>query len=321
MTQPILYMAPLKGYTDHIFRNVFADHFEGIDLAVSPFISSKRDSKIKKKYVRDVLPEHNTRIKIIPQILSNTGGDFLTLANHLFDMGHDTVNWNLGCPYPMVAKKKRGSGMLPHTDMIVSFLDTVLPALKGRLSIKIRLGWCSKDDIFNLIPIFNQYPLENIIVHPRTGEQRYDGEVDHEAFSRCLAQIRHEVIYNGDIKTPEIFKALSLRFDTVSGWMIGRWCLSNPFLPGIIKMGRDDIRDKIPRMQCFHDALFEEYERILDGPSHLLNKMKGFWKYFSHSFRDCTKTMKKINKSTHPDHYLDKVNRFFERDAHWIQAE
>jgi len=309
-------MAPMKGFTDHMFRNTFADHFGGFDLAVAPFIPSKSDNKIKKKYVKDLLPENNTRLPVIPQILSKTAEDFTVLANYLHDLGYGTVNWNLGCPYPTVAKKQRGSGMLPHTDLIHEFLDNVIPAIKGTLSIKIRLGWRSADDIFRLLPVLKQYPLEELIIHPRTGTQRHDGEVDLEAFEQCVAVINHPVVYNGDIKTPEDFKKLSQRFGAVSRWMIGRWFLSNPFLPFIIKEGEDKILDKIQILKQFHEALFEVYSIGLDGPSHVLNKMKGFWRYFALPFKDCKKSIKKIKKSTRPDQYLDLVNLFFETEAH-----
>jgi len=315
MQQTTLYMAPMKGFTDHMFRNVFTDHFGGFDLAIAPFIASKSDNIIKKKYVKDVLPENNTRLPVIPQIMSKTAKDFTVLANYLYDLGYGTVNWNLGCPSPMVANKKRGCGMLPHTDMIQAFLDNVIPAIKGTLSIKTRLGWQRAADIFRLMPVLNQYPLEELIIHPRTGVQRYDGEVDLEAFGRCLATLNHPVVYNGDIRTPEDFKNLSRRFDDVSRWMIGRWCLANPFLPLVIKTGADDIRDKIQKMQQFHEALFEAYRMVLDGPSHLLNKMKGLWRYFSLPFADCKKSMKKIKKARRPDQYLDLVNLFFETEA------
>lgn len=308
-------MAPMKGFTDHIFRNIFADHFEGFDLAVAPFLSSKGDRLIKKKYVRDVLPENNTRMPVIPQILSKNADDFIFLANYLYDLGYQTVNWNLGCPSPMVAKKKRGSGMLPHTDMIHAFLDNVIPGIKGRLSIKIRLGWRCTDDIFRLIPILNQYPLEELIIHPRTGIQRYDGDIDLAAFERCVSMIKHPVVYNGDIRSLEDFKKLSLRFDDVSRWMIGRWCLANPLLPFIIKKGTDNIENKTRKVKEFHEALFQAYRHILDGPSHLLNKMKGFWRYFSLPFEGPKESMKKIKKSNRPDQYLKQVNLFFEKDA------
>jgi len=305
----------MKGFTDHMFRNAFTEHFGGFDLAVAPFIASKRDTVIKKKHVKDVLPENNTRLPVIPQIMSKAAEDFTNLANYLYDLGYETVNWNLGCPYPMVANKKRGCGMLPHTDMIGEFLDQVIPRIKGRLSIKTRLGYRTVDDIFRLIPVLNQYPLAELIIHPRIGLQRYEGKIDIEAFGQCLAMVDHPVVYNGDIRTPAVFNKLSRRFDNVSRWMIGRWCLADPFLPLVIKTGKDDIEDKIRKMKQFHEALFEAYSVVLDGPSHLLNKMKGLWRYFSLPFADCGKTIKKIKKSRHPDQYLKLVNLFFETEA------
>jgi tRNA-dihydrouridine synthase B len=308
-------MAPLKGFTDHLFRSAFADHFGGFDLAVAPFISTKQGHRIKKTFVKDVLPENNTRLPVIPQILSKTPGDFIILANYLYDLGYDGVNWNLGCPYPMVANKQRGSGMLPYTDRIHSFLERVIPHLNGSLSIKLRLGWKEKGDIFRLIPILDQYPLSEIIIHPRTGLQRYEGTVDLQAFEDCLAATRHTVVYNGDIRTIKDFKRLSQRFQSVQGWMIGRWCIADPFLPLGITKGSHDITDKIQRMKQFHQALFEAYSRILFGPAHVMNKMKGLWRYFSISFEDCKRTMKEITKARQPDMYLERVNLFFDTEA------
>jgi tRNA-dihydrouridine synthase B len=315
MSRIRLYMAPMKGFTDHLFRSAFADHFGGFDLAVAPFITTKQGHRIKRKYVKDVLPENNTRLPVVPQILSKTDGDFIILANYLYDLGYDTINWNLGCPYPMVANKQRGSGMLPYTDRIQTFLDRVIPELHGSLSIKMRLGWKENTDIFKLLPVIDPYPLSEIIIHPRTGLQRYEGVVDLDAFEDCLTLTRHPVVYNGDIRTVGDFRRLSRRFDRVHAWMIGRWCIADPFLPGRITTVADDIPDKIYRMKQFHEALFEAYNRVLDGPSHVMNKMKGLWRYFSLPFKDCKKSMKNITKARRPDQYLERVNVFFETEA------
>ena len=315
MKDPILYMAPLKGFTDWMFRKAFAEHFGGFDLAVAPFIASKSDCKIKRKFVRDVLPEHNESLPVVPQILGKSGEDFAFLADYLYDLGYETVNWNLGCPYAMVAKKMRGSGMLPHPEMIDIFLDTALRRMKPKLSIKIRLGYKSPDEIFRLVPILNRYPLEELIVHPRTGVQYYDGEVDLEAFEKLLERIDHRIVYNGDIKTPEHFRRLSERFEKVERWMIGRWCIADPFLPSAIKDPTESVGDKVRRIKGFHEALFYEYQAVLDGPSHLLNKMKGLWRYLSLPFEDFKKSMKNIKKATRPEQYLELVNRFFDTEA------
>ncbi len=310
-----LYMAPMKGFTDHLFRSAFAEHFGGFDLAVAPFIPTKQGYRIKKKYVKDLLPENNTRMQVIPQILSKTAGDFIVLANYLYDLGYNTVNWNLGCPYPMVANKQRGSGMLPHTDLIQAFLDRVLPELHGTLSIKMRLGWKDNSDIFRLLPLIDTYPLSEIIIHPRTGLQRYEGVVDLDAFEACLAMSHHPVVYNGDIRTVDDFKRLSQRFDGVYAWMIGRWCIADPFLPGRITTSGNEAPDKILRMQQFHEALFTAYSQVFKGPSHVMDKMKGLWRYFSLAFKDCKKSVKKITKTRQPDKYLERVNMFFETEA------
>ena len=315
MQDPILYMAPIKGVTDRVFRNLFAEHFTGFDLAVAPFISSKSDNIVKRKYVRDVWPENNPRLPVVPQILSKSGKDFALLANFMFDMGYDSINLNLGCPSPMVANKKRGSGMLPYTDMICWFLDSAVPQLKGRLSIKLRLGWRTKEDILRLMPIFNQYPMAELIIHPRTGVQRYDGTPDLDAFSRCLELTAHPVVYNGDIRTYDDFKYLSQRFNGVGRWMIGRGALVDPFLPMAIKSGKVGGKNSVMELKRFHQALFEHYSDILDGPSHVLNKMKGLWRYFSVQFGDCGKELKKIRKANQPNQYMDLVNRFFDSRA------
>ena len=305
----------MKGLTDHLFRTAFADHFGGFDLAIAPFISSKRDHTFKPKYVKDVLPENNTALPVIPQILSNVAEDFTALANYLFDLGYDSVNWNLGCPSRTVTGKKRGAGMLPHTDLIRTFLDDVYSGIKGTISVKLRLGWTSSDDIFRLLPILNQYPLEAVIIHPRTGIQQYEGEIDLGAFEQCLSILKHPVVYNGDLRTYGDFMRLSRRFESISQWMIGRGCLADPFLPTVIRTGDTEVPDKIQTVKRFHDDLFEKYSRILYGPSHLLNRMKGIWRYLSYSLKDCEKFTKKINKTQRPDQYVDLVNLFFETEA------
>ena len=314
---PRLYLAPLRGFTDHIYRNTYAEHFNGFDLAIAPFLPSVIGNKIRKKYIKGLLPENNTGMPVIPQILSKSAEGFILLANFLYDFGYDTVNWNLGCPYPMVTRKKRGSGLLPHPEMIHEFLGEVIPKIKGNLSIKTRLGLKSRDEIFKLIPIFNQFPIKEIIIHPRTGAQRYEGNTDLDAFDQCLSLIDHPIVYNGDIKCADDFKKLSEKFDRINRWMIGRWSIVNPFLPSIIKTGKRDVENRIKKMKCFHDELFDRYQAVLSGPSHLLNRMKGLWRYFSLPFKDCRNTHKKIKKSRHPDQYISIVDRFFESEAMW----
>lgn len=313
---PVLILAPLKGFTDHVFRTVYAEHFNGFDRAVAPFIASRRDMRRKRSYVKDVLDENNPLLPVEPQIIGKSADEFAVLADFLFMLGHESVNWNLGCPWPMVANKGRGAGMLPDTDGIDRFLDTALSRLKCRLSIKLRLGWKGPEDLFRLIPVFNRYPLSEITIHPRTAVQRYAGEIDLAAFERCVTELNAPVVYNGDIRTVDDFERLSQRFPGVSGWMIGRGCLYDPFLAPAIRGETVGLEHRIGRWKAFHEALYHAYGETMSGPSHLLDKMKGFWRHFCHPFEDdCKKSLKNIKKAVRPEQYLDLVNRFYDEEA------
>ena len=312
-----LYLAPLRGLTDYIYRNTFNRHFNGFDAAVTPFIPTSRTTRATPLHLKDVLPENNASMPIEPQILCNNPADFIPLAKQLYDLGYPTVNWNLGCPFPMVAKKQRGSGLLPHPDRIENFLAKTVPAIPNRLTIKTRLGRRNSEEIIQLMPIFNRYPLQEIIIHPRTGKQMYDGEPDLDAFEKCIEMTHHRIVYNGDITDLKSFQNLSARFNTIKTWMIGRGAIVNPFLPAILKSGKDDFTDRVETFRRFYQELFDEYQRVFSGPGHLLERMKGFWTYFSQAFKDSRNIRKKVHRTLKLQRYLEIVERFFEEDAEW----
>ncbi|AOY60319.1 tRNA dihydrouridine synthase [Desulfococcus multivorans] len=317
---PTLYLAPLRGFTNAVYRNVFSRFFDGFDLAVAPFIPTTESRRVRDCHIRDVLPENNRHMPVVPQLIGNVPGDFLRMAERLSGLGYSAFNWNLGCPFPMVAKKCRGSGMLPHPDRIDDFLEKVMPKIPGELSVKARLGRYSREEIFRLIPVFNRYPLKEVILHPRTGVQMYGGRPDLDTFGICLEALRHPVVYNGDIRRPADFTALSGQFPEVERWMIGRGALTNPFLPGVIKTGQDAFSDRIDRFRRFHDALFDAYREVFSGPAHLVERMKGFWVYFSESFEDSPRFLKQIRKLRSPERYMERTARFFESEAVWRDA-
>lgn len=313
-----LIMAPLRGVTDSIYRTTYAEHFAGIDLAVAPFVTTHAGRRIKPVHVRDLQPSDNRRLPVIPQILSKHAADFITLADHLFDMGYATINLNCGCPFPQVANKGRGSGLLGTPDDLDRLLDTVLAHIPNRLSIKTRLGRRQADDIRTVMAVFNRYPLESVIIHPRTGLQMYAGAPDLTMFAWALAHCRHPVVYNGDITDLDSFRLLAGRFDDVAGWMIGRGLLADPFLPDRIRNGRRMRNtEKTERFQRFHDALFERYRRRLSGPGHLLDRMKGLWRYFAQGFQDSEAACKRIHKARRIAQYQAAVEAFWAAGRAW----
>jgi tRNA-dihydrouridine synthase len=313
-------LAPLRGVTDAIFRNLFDQCYGGVDWAVAPFVSTVCASRTKNKFFRDLLPQNNCGMPVVPQLMSKSAVDFMAMAAALFDMGYGHINWNLGCPYPMVAKKGRGSGLLPYPERIEAFLDRVVPAIPNRLSIKMRLGRFSKEEILELLPILDRYPLELLIVHPRTGVQMYEGRPDLEAFSQCLLQTRHPLIYNGDIVTRSDLVRLRRQFPEVSAWMIGRGAVQDPYLPLLIKERTMDDAQRLRRFERFHGALVAAYETRLSGPSHLLGRMKCLWGYFQGAFVDGRRIAKQIRKTRSMDRYWSITENFFAQPQQWVLA-
>ncbi len=314
---PRLILAPLKGFTDGVFRNTFAEHFDGFDGAMAPFVTTVAADRLTEKHVRDLLPQQNTGMPIEPQILGNSAEDFVFLARRLFEMGYAEVNWNLGCPFRPVTKKRRGSGLLPFPEQVDEFLDQTLRVLPGRLSIKMRLGRNRPDEILKLLPILNRYPLKEITIHPRTARQMYGGIPDLDTFQVCIDQCRHRLVYNGDIADLRGFRELDERFPGVASWMIGRGALSNPFLPAIIKNGRDGVSGKVEKFKAFYEDLFGRYQEKLCGPGHLLDRMKGFWKYFAGAFNNGQMLEKQIHHTFKLPRYLETVERFFRGEPQW----
>jgi tRNA-dihydrouridine synthase len=310
--QPFLYLAPIRGLTDSLFRNTLHTHFRGFDAAVAPFITPQKKSLYEDAMLRDVLPLYNPGLPIVPQLLHTDPESFVVLAQRLADLGYRHINWNLGCPAPMVARKKRGSGLLPYPETIAEILDQVLPQLNVHLSIKTRLGYHNRTELAVLLPALDHYPLKEIIIHPRLGKQLYKGHTDPEGFAVCQSLSRHPLVYNGDINDLATYTTLAARFPTVDRWMIGRGALGNPFLAEEIKglpTGAPEQRKK--RLYAFHQDLVIRYQERLSGPSHILGRLKQLWTYLIISFPGQEKFQKKLLKSSNIEAYLQVVEQLF----------
>jgi tRNA-dihydrouridine synthase B len=310
---PYFYLAPLRGVTDNIFRNAFENHFGKFDFLLAPFIPTVKGSYVNPSHVRDVDPEHNDTNRVIPQIIGNDATDIITLANHMASLGYQSVNLNLGCPHPQITRKKRGSGLLPYPEMIKTLLDKIMSEIKCSFSVKVRLGLLSADDLDLVIPVLNQFPLAEVIIHPRTGVQMYEGTVDLESFQKYSAMLKSPVTYNGDIWSLDHFKRYSSLFQTTTRWMLGRGVVSNPFLLKELADGAI-VKKDISVLKSFHDELFRKSSERLSGPSHLLGKMKEFWSYVANMFSDSKRILKKVQKKTSIIAYQLTTDEIFEKE-------
>lgn len=307
-----LLSSPLQGFTDFRFRNAFHKHFGGIDTFYSPYIKLNGKLVVKGSYERDILPENNTTLEVIPQIITNDAEEFLFVAKYVQQMGYKELNWNLGCPYPMVAKCGMGSGLISNTSQIEHILKRVHNETDIIVSMKMRMGYENPTEILDVFPILEQYPIKNIAIHARIGKQLYKGGVDLDSFQKCLDTSKQKIYYNGDITSVAKFKELQERFPSIDHWMIGRGLIADPFLPSMIKNNTTDYpKNRFEIFEAFHDEIYQQYDAYLQGPTPIRMKMLGFWEYFSESFSNPQKTFKKIKKAGNSKNYEAAVKEIF----------
>jgi tRNA-dihydrouridine synthase B len=308
----LLYLAPILGHTDYVFRNALTRYFKGIDVCFTPFLTTVKGSCVKNSHLTDILPKHNKSNRIVPQILGKDPEEFLIMANQVYEMGYQSINWNLGCPYPMVVNKKRGAGLLPFPEMIREFLIKVIPLMKSGLSIKMRLGKNDPDEIIPVLTVLNDFPIEEIIIHPRTAIQMYSGSPDLESFEKCLSACKHPVVYNGDIIDPKSFQSVAKRFPSISNFMIGRGLAMNPCLAEMIKNNQTRLpQDYFNRLYRFHEEIYRNYREQSSGQLVLLGKMKQLWWYLSYSLKDREQSLKKIQRAKTLGKYREIIEELF----------
>ena len=198
--QTDLCLAPLRGVTGCAFRTVFCRHFAGLSRAVAPFIPTVRGGRVKPALLRELLPERNAALPVIPQVIGKDAADLTIMLEALRGLGYRRADLNAGCPWPMVARNGRGAGLLVDADNLRRMLDAGCAAMPNGFSIKVRLGLKTSDLLAQRMELFNDYPLCEVAIHPRTAQQMYEGHVDLAAFAACRKLCRHPVVFNGDIQ-------------------------------------------------------------------------------------------------------------------------
>lgn len=296
----------MEGITTYIYRRAHARWYGGIDYYFTPFIAGK---KMTAREVRDILPENNEGLAIVPQILTNRAEDFLRIAARIASYGYTAVNLNLGCPSGTVTAKKRGAGFLVEPEALDAFLYEIFEKCPLHISVKTRLGISDLKEWDRLLDIYAKYPLQELIVHTRLLQEFYTGATHPEAFAAAAARLcgaKIPLCYNGDIVSAaslhDIYAATAdCGMERV---MIGRGLIRRPALANELRAAQRGDADGVPAslstLRSFHDEILDGYRQIMSGDLPVLFKMKDLWTYMIASFPKpdtAAKYLKKIRKS------------------------
>ena len=269
-----------------------------MDKYFIPYLSFSKGREIKKSQLREILPENNPNLPVVPQVLFSDQEELFDLISILMDYGYQEINLNLGCPYPMATNKGRGAAWLQKPEALNEILEQLFrKALPAKFSVKMRAGMSDDQDAKAIFEVLNHFPIEELIFHPRTASQMYEGKANPKLFVEAISVVKHPMVYNGDLFSVSDFQELKTLLPEQNCWMIGRGLLMNPALAAQLKGEMLEPKALRNKMRKFHDQILEAYSSRLDGSGHILMKMNQFWTYFSESFENSHKVMKLVKKS------------------------
>lgn len=300
-----IHFAPLQGYTDDVYRRIHHELMGGIHTYYTPFLRMEGGG-VRSKDMRDIRPEFNEGVPVVPQIIVKSMKEFEFLTKIVEEKGYDRVDINMGCPFPLQAKHGRGSGLLAHVDIVEEIAKAIASKCELKFSVKMRLGWENADEWRPVLDILNEIPLEQITLHPRIGTQQYKGTVNMEAFDEFYALSKHPIIYNGDVTSIKDIQNLEEKYPKLAGVMIGRGLLTRPSLASEYVTGVELSWEKRrPVLLDFHDRLKAHYETTANSEAQVHSRLRLFWEYMEEELGK--KVYKKIMKAGNLKNYLNAV--------------
>lgn len=305
------YMAPLESVTTWIYRQAHAKIYGRLDKYFIPFLEPHEKRDFKTRELQEILPEHNENIYAVPQILTNRSEGFIKLAKALKDWGYEEINLNLGCPSKTVVTKGKGSGFLAKPEELERFLTEIFDSLSGevKISVKTRIGKEDPEEFPALLELFNKYPMEELIIHPRVQKDGYGNVPRLEIYELAEKQSMNPICYNGDLYTREQIRNLTERFPGTQRLMFGRGFLRNP---GLLYNEGKDSEETFEKFWAFHDLVYEGYQERNMGDRNVLFKMKELWSYQVYQFSEperLFKTFKKVQDCNEYEQIIRNLRR------------
>ncbi|MCQ2224982.1 MAG: tRNA-dihydrouridine synthase family protein [Paludibacteraceae bacterium] len=304
------HFAPLQGYTDAVFRETHAKHFKGIDAYYTPFCRVEK-GEMRWHDQKDINPERNPTLfkegRLVPQIIGNSAEEVTLLIQKIQEFGYKKVDVNFGCPFPMIAKKQKGAGILTCPEKVEEVLAALSQFSGMEFSLKMRLGMVAPDEALQLLPLINQTKLSHLTMHARLGKDQYKGEMDLESYETFAKACKIPLVFNGDITTLEGMQNIEEQYPNLSAMMIGRGLLQNPLLvEERINNAPYPAAKRNALLKSFLEELEAGYaEQMNGGEGQVVQKLTSYWEYLLPELDH--KSRKKILKSKKMTDYKSGV--------------
>jgi len=274
-TKPLM-LAPMQGLTNYALRSLLVEWVRP-DVVFTEFVRVRPGSKqpLSNADLREVSSMHED----VPLVVQIVGRDLEALvagAQIAQDHGARHININMGCPQGRMTSGAGGGALLKYPSCLPDILHAVRHVVKGSLSVKIRSGYDTPEQIFTLLPMFEAVGLDFLILHARTVKEKYGGRADHTVSAAVVKQTTLPVIVNGDINSAASGHDV-LNRTNAAGLMLGRGAIGSPLLfqrlrgKGSLNPGR---KERAEELVYYLRELAGRYRKIFHGNTQILHKLK-----------------------------------------------
>lgn len=295
-----IFSAPLQGFTDYAFCAAHQKLIGGVDRYFTPYVVLENDGSIKGKYARE-MQRFALLDNVVPQVLPASVDELKLLLDFLSEFGFSRVNINAGCPFPMVMNRGRGAALLNNPIGLVQMVDVAQNEYQFEVGIKTRLGIDACDKAELLAGVLDASQLSEWTVHARTARQMYKGDVQIEAFGLLVTRFpMFRWFYNGDIDSVECFRNFQNLLPPVSGFMLGRGLLANPFLAIQCNENEQNKIENSLGEKLGIEFLLTYFDLIVETSNdskHAMNRVATASEYFSLMYLETSKLKKSLKKS------------------------
>ncbi len=298
------YFAPMEGLTDHTFRVLHHKYFGGVDKYYMPFLSPTMHRTLSHKEARELPRADSVSFTAIPQILTKNAEDFLWAAGVCQDLGYREVNLNVGCPSGTVVAKGKGSGMLRDLYELDAFLEKIFAGSPLPISIKTRLGLERSEEFPAILEVFNDYPMQQLQIHPRVRKAFYSGDVDTAMFLYAAENSKNPLCYNGNLFAKSDISEVSRAFPKIDALMLGRGLIADP---GMLSGGTTK-----EKLRPFMAELVDTYTDLFGGSRNAMFRLKEHWGFLLPRFQDSEKLGKRLRKTTDLAEYKAITQEIFD---------
>lgn len=280
-TEGSLFLAPMEGVTDDIYRNTVEKCFGAWDYYACDFLRIPSNAPFSSKHI---LKHYGLRSyqnpymkeKTYYQVLASETSTIEETVSIIQELGFEWLDLNLGCPSKTVCKNKGGSYLLTDIKLLETILKRIRSTFNKTFTAKIRVGFEDDRNFKNILSCLEHCGVEAVTIHGRTREELYKGIANWDYIKEAVETLSIPVIGNGDIWNPQDIERI---FDHTKchGVMAARGALKMPWMARDYKK---KIKTPIaPNIELFFKSLYADLTHHQTPEQVILKIFKGMSRY------------------------------------------